>query len=105
MTQYAINQEYFDKAKQIAAKMTVEQKASLCSGKDFWHTKPIEELSVLSIMMTDGPHGLRKQKDEADHLGINESYPATCFPPAATCAVPLIKSLCLKWGRLWVRMY
>ena len=99
MTQHAINQEYFDKAKQIAAKMTVEQKASLCSGKDFWHTKPIEELSVLSIMMTDGPHGLRKQKDEADHLGINESYPATCFPPAATCACSFDKELMFEMGQ------
>ncbi len=86
MTNYAIKAEYVEKAEKIVTKMSLEQKASLCSGKDFWHTKEVNEHSVPSIMMTDGPHGLRKQKDESDHLGINESYPATCFPPACTTA-------------------
>ncbi|NLV33863.1 MAG: glycosyl hydrolase, partial [Clostridiaceae bacterium] len=93
MTQYAIKQEHLDRASLIVSKMSLSQKASLCSGRDFWHTKPLEELSVPSIMMTDGPHGLRKQKDESDHLGINESYPATCFPPAAASACSFDREL------------
>lgn len=73
-------------AEQLVAKMTLEEKASLCSGKDFWTSKPVERLGVRSFMLTDGPHGLRKQKGEADHLGLNESVPSTCFPTAVTTA-------------------
>ncbi|MBV1708754.1 MAG: glycosyl hydrolase, partial [Erysipelothrix sp.] len=70
----------------IIEQMTNEEKAQLGSGADFWHTLPIQRLGVPSIMMTDGPHGLRKQKDQGDHIGINQSYPATCYPTAATTA-------------------
>ncbi|QKJ21258.1 glycoside hydrolase family 3 C-terminal domain-containing protein [Microbacterium hominis] len=66
--------------------MTLAEKASLMSGANFWNTKPIERLGVPSIMLTDGPHGLRKQGGAADHLGLNASIPATCFPTAATLA-------------------
>lgn len=62
--------------------LTLEEKASLLSGKDFWTTKNIDRAGVPSIMMTDGPHGLRKQTGSSDNLGINDSIPATCFPPA-----------------------
>lgn len=62
--------------------MTLEEKASLTSGADFWHTKGIERLGLAQVMVTDGPHGLRKQAEAADHLGLNASVPATCFPPA-----------------------
>ena len=62
--------------------LTLEEKASLTSGADFWTTKPLPRLGVPSIMMTDGPHGLRKQKGASDHLGLAASVPATCFPPA-----------------------
>ncbi|MNW45907.1 Thermostable beta-glucosidase B [compost metagenome] len=55
--------------KQLISQMTLEEKASLCSGSDFWHTKGIERLGIPSMMVTDGPHGLRKQREEADHLG------------------------------------
>jgi len=48
--------------KKIIKQMTLEEKAGLCSGLDFWHTKPVERLGIPSIMMTDGPHGLRKQR-------------------------------------------
>jgi len=65
-----------------AADLTLEEKASLTSGADFWTTKPVERAGVPSIMMTDGPHGLRKQTEAADHLGLAGSTPATCFPPA-----------------------
>ncbi|SEG92690.1 beta-glucosidase [Thermomonospora echinospora] len=64
------------------ADLTLEQKASLLSGLGFWATKPIDEAGVPSIVLTDGPHGIRMQDGDADHLGINKSLPATCFPPA-----------------------
>lgn len=73
-------------SKEIVAKMTLEEKASLCSGKDFWNMKGIERLGLPSVMLTDGPHGLRKQAGDADHLGLNDSVPSTCFPPACTTA-------------------
>ena len=65
---------------------TLEEKASLCSGKDFWQTKNIDRLSIPSMFLSDGPHGVRKQAKAADHLGLNPSIPATCFPTAATMA-------------------
>ncbi|MFD4422313.1 glycoside hydrolase family 3 C-terminal domain-containing protein [Agromyces sp. NPDC058484] len=65
-----------------ARDLTLEEKASLTSGADFWTTKAIDRVGVPSIMMTDGPHGLRKQSGGLDHIGLSESVPATCFPPA-----------------------
>ena len=62
--------------------LTLEEKASLTSGASFWYTKPVERAGVPAIMVTDGPHGLRKQREGGDHLGIGDSVPATCFPPA-----------------------
>lgn len=73
------------KIKELVSQMTLEEKASLCSGRDFWHTKGIERLGIPSVMVTDGPHGLRKQEKEADHLGLNDSVKAVCFP--AGCAM------------------
>ena len=70
---------------ELIKQMTLEEKASLCSGADFWNTKSVERLGIPAVAMSDGPHGLRKQKDAADHLGINESIKAVCFP--AGCAV------------------
>lgn len=72
--------------KKLVAQMTLEEKASLCSGLDFWHTKPIERLNVPSVMMSDGPHGLRKQDERADHLAVNESIEAVCFPAGSAMA-------------------
>ncbi|MFC4401599.1 beta-glucosidase [Gracilibacillus xinjiangensis] len=74
------------KYREIIEKMTLEEKASLMSGKDFWQTQDIERLGVNNIFLADGPHGIRKQAEAADHLGLNESIPATCFPTAATVA-------------------
>ncbi|MFK4837612.1 glycoside hydrolase family 3 C-terminal domain-containing protein [Microbacterium sp. ZW T2_14] len=62
--------------------LTLEEKASLTSGASFWNTKPVERVGVPALMVTDGPHGLRKQREGGDHLGIGDSVPATCFPPA-----------------------
>ena len=64
-----------------ASDLTVEEQAQLTSGQDFWTTKAVA--GVPSIMVTDGPHGLRKQEGASDHLGVSGSMPATCFPPAA----------------------
>jgi beta-glucosidase len=66
----------------IPPRLTPEERASLTSGADFWMTKAIERAGVPAIMLTDGPHGVRKQVAATDHLGIAESVPATCFPPA-----------------------
>jgi beta-glucosidase len=63
--------------------LTVEEKASLTSGGSFWTTKAVERAGIPAVMLTDGPHGLRKQREGGDHLGIGDSVPATCFPPAA----------------------
>lgn len=74
------------KYKELIEKMTPEEKASLLSGANFWNTKAIERLGIPGMMLTDGPHGLRKQGGKADHLGLNNSVPATCYPSAAGLA-------------------
>jgi beta-glucosidase len=84
--------------KELIKEMTLEEKAGLCSGKDFWNTKAIERLGIPSIMMTDGPHGLRKQIGDTDHLGINKSVPSTCFPSAAGLACSWDKEMVAKVG-------
>jgi beta-glucosidase len=90
--------DYEAKAGEILAGMTPEEKAGLCSGSDFWHTKDVERLGLKRIMVTDGPHGLRKQAGESDHLGINRSVPATCFPAAATTACSFDTDLLREMG-------
>lgn len=83
----------------LIAEMTLEEKASLCSGLDTWHLKGIERLGVPSIMVTDGPHGLRKQRGSADHLGLFNSVPATCFPSAAGVASSWNRQLIERMGK------
>ncbi|MEA1010734.1 MULTISPECIES: glycoside hydrolase family 3 C-terminal domain-containing protein [Bacillus cereus group] len=84
--------------KKIISQMTLDEKASLCSGLDFWNTKGIERLGIPSIMVTDGPHGLRKQAEGADHLGIYNSIPSTCFPSAVGLASTWNKDLINEVG-------
>lgn len=70
----------------LLSQLTLEEKVSLLDGLDFWRTKPVERLGIPSVMVSDGPHGLRKQATRQDHLGLRRSVPATCFPPAAGLA-------------------
>ena len=70
----------------ILQQMTLEDKIALCSGENFWETKKYEKYGIPSLFMCDGPHGLRKQEDVADMLGVNESRKATCFPAEVTTA-------------------
>lgn len=70
----------------ILQQLTLEEKAQLCSGRDFWKTQDVERLSVPAVMMCDGPNGLRKQLGEGDHLGINESIETVCYPTASAMA-------------------
>lgn len=83
---------------EIIAQMTLEEKASLLSGLDFWHTKPVERLGIGSVMVSDGPHGLRKQDASADHLGVNESIKAVCFPAACASAASFDRGLLRQIG-------
>lgn len=73
--------------------MTLEEKIELCSGESFWHTKGMDKHGIPKIMLADGPHGLRKQNENADMLGINNSVPATCFPTAVSTACSWDESL------------
>lgn len=84
--------------KDLIRQMTLEEKAGMCSGLDFWHLKGIERLGIPSVMVSDGPHGLRKQDDQADHLGINESIKAVCFPPAVLSACSFDRDLMKEFG-------
>ncbi|MBR1810362.1 MAG: glycoside hydrolase family 3 C-terminal domain-containing protein [Clostridia bacterium] len=71
---------------EIVRQMTLEEKAAFCDGKDFWHLKSLERLELPEIMVTDGPHGLRKQLDKKEGMELLTSAPATCFPTAVTTA-------------------
>lgn len=83
----------------ILSKMTIEEKAAILSGKTVWETRSIDRLGIPSIFCSDGPHGIRKQAGEGDHLGLNESLPATCFPTAATIANSWDESLGEEVGK------
>ncbi len=74
------------KYQDIISSMTIEEKAAFLSGKGEWETRNFDKLGIPSIFCSDGPHGIRKQAGAGDHLGLNASLPATCFPTAATIA-------------------
>ena len=82
---------------QLLKELTLEEKASLLSGQDFWHTRAIPRLGIPAIMMTDGPHGLRKEAGSSG-AGLSNNIPATCFPTAACLASSWDRSLLAEVG-------
>ncbi|MDD3361210.1 MAG: glycoside hydrolase family 3 C-terminal domain-containing protein [Hespellia sp.] len=74
------------KYQDLINKMTLEEKAAFLSGKNEWQSRDLPRVNIPSIACSDGPHGIRRQVGEGDHLGLNASLPATCFPTAATIA-------------------
>ena len=84
--------------KALISQMTLEEKCGLLSGYDFWHTKPVERLGVPACMVSDGPHGLRKQDLAADHLGMNDSIEAVCMPAACATAASFDKDMIYRMG-------
>jgi beta-glucosidase len=84
--------------KALIDQMTVEEKVSLCCGEDFWHLRDVERLGIPRVMVSDGPHGLRKQKDNPDHLGHNDSIKAVCFPAACATSASFDVDLIQKMG-------
>lgn len=99
MKQQSTDNLWIRKAKELVAQMTTEEKISLLSGEDTWHTKAVPRLGLDSVMLSDGPHGLRKQVDSGDNLGIGESVPATCFPAAVTMACTFDPELLQRMGQ------
>lgn len=87
-----------DKIKGLVAQMTLEEKAAMCSGADFWHTEAVERLGIPASMVSDGPHGLRKQEQEGDHLGVNDSIKAVCFPAGCGTAASFNRELIAEMG-------
>ena len=87
------------KAHEQIKKLSIQQKAALLQGKTVWTTYSFEDADIPEIFLSDGPHGLRKQVGSADHLGLNESIPATCFPTAAGMANSWNLGLAEELGR------
>ncbi|ETT26683.1 beta-glucosidase [Rhodococcus aetherivorans] len=79
--------------------LTHEQQAALLSGHDFWSTEAIEEAGIPSVVLTDGPHGVRCQSGDSDHLGLHASLPATCFPLAVAVGSSWDRSVAEEVGR------
>ncbi len=84
--------------KKLVSEMTLEEKAGMCSGKDFWHLKGVERLGIPEVMVSDGPHGLRKQDSTGDHLGVNDSIVAVCFPAGCATASSFDRELIKSMG-------
>ncbi len=82
----------------VLAELTLQEKASLVLGSDFWHTTALQRLGVERIRLADGPHGLRVPQ-ESDHAGIGNSVPATCFPTASALASSWNRDLLAEVGR------
>jgi beta-glucosidase len=87
-----------NEASAIVAQMSLKEKAAFASGKSFWHLEACERLNVPSVMVTDGPHGLRKQTRSGDHVGLVASVPATCFPTACALAASWDPQLLFEVG-------
>ncbi len=91
--------DYKAKASNLLKQMSLEEKAGLLSGKNFWQLKGIERLGLKPLMITDGPHGLRKQEGNSDHLGLNKSVPSTSFPTASATACSFDPELLHRMGQ------
>lgn len=87
-----------EQLKEILNQMTLEEKASLCSGSEFWFTQDVPRLGIPKIMVSDGPNGLRKQDTAGDHLGVNDSIKAVCFPSGCGWAASFDRSLARRLG-------
>ena len=85
--------------KKLISKMTIEEKASMLSGADFWHTKAVERLGIPQMMVSDGPHGLRKQRVDDETAGVNQSIQAVCFPAACALACSFDRDLIFRLGQ------
>lgn len=83
----------------IINEMSIEEKASLCVGEDYWNSKKIERFDIPNIKMSDGPHGLRVQRESVDNLGINESEISICFPALSTIGNSWNKELAYLLGK------
>lgn len=83
---------------ELLSKMTLEEKIALLSGKDFWHLRGNDRLGIPELMITDGPHGLRKQNPDGDKKGLSNSVPTTCFPTAVTTACSWDPDLLYRMG-------
>lgn len=84
--------------KELVEQLNLEEKAALCSGKGFWDTQDVKRLGIPSIRMADGPHGLRKQEEHEDSLGLEESIPAVCFPSGSLSAASFDRELLKELG-------
>jgi len=87
-----------NEVREVVAKMTLEDKIKLCSGAGFWESESMEQYGIPSFFMSDGPHGLRTQKGESDHLGVNRSEQSTCFPTASASAASWNPRLLRRMG-------
>lgn len=90
--------EFDRQATALVAHMSVDEKTSLMSGSGFWHLQELKAHQLPSIMVADGPHGLRKQSHHSDHMGLTASVPATCFPTAVTLASSWDRELITEVG-------
>ena len=79
---------------ELLRSLTLEEKAGLCSGQDFWHTKAVERLGIPALMVSDGPHGLRTQKPGSDNP--NDSIEAVCFPAGCAAAAGFDPQLTIR---------
>ncbi len=86
------------KNQDLLAKLSLEEKVGICSGKDFWNLKAVPQLDIPEIMLTDGPHGLRKKNPEGTQGGLSDSVPTTAFPTAATTACSWDPELIYEMG-------
>lgn len=87
-----------EQIRELISKMTLKEKASFFSGNDFWHLRGMEKLGIPSVMVTDGPYGLRKQVLAVDHLGLSDSNEAICFPAGCALASSFQPKLAEKMG-------